>query len=596
VIKLGQLMVVEERLAVDTVQRLDQMKLFDVMSDEDLTRWVSRFRREGYPRGTVVVRENERAGAFYIVDRGELRARARAGDRELLRAYFYPGDYFGETGLLTGEPRNATIDVLTDAELLVLDKLDFDQLMEEFPDIRDTLRAAGRQREEAGRTRFPWQQPDEVTLFFSTKHWVALLRRLPLTFLLGILGLFVSALYLTFPGDKGSPLVSLILMVTGGSLLGVTAFFMIYHFLDWRNDHYIITSLRVLHVERVLLLREDRDEAPLERVQDVQVKQEGVLANVLDFGDVVIQTAAATEQIIFTDVSHPDYVREALFAPMQHTSTQAKAEMRESIRQELGRRLNIPVAPLEDQVEKQEGEEPASPGEEEAEDKTGAPFDLLSSLRRSGRRLRGLLTFETQIVSDGGNTITWRKSGWLLLSASMPPFFAAIFIAGLAFLFLVRDIGTLAISLLLLLLLLPIFGWWFYAYWDWQNDIYQISGDRLIDLKRRPLFLKESRRETTLDRVQNVSLSIPGPTAQLLNHGTVIIETAGEIGAFEFEYVHDPRHVQEEIFNRLEKLKQQRREAELRGRHAEMAEFFAVYEELKREQGTVDNPRGSSKG
>jgi hypothetical protein len=148
-------------------------------------------------------------------------------------------------------------------------------------------------------------------------------------------------------------------------------------------------------------------------------------------------------------------------------------------------------------------------------------------------------------------------------------------------LLLSKGIGVPLLPLLLLLILLMIFGWWFYKYWDWQNDIYQISGSRLIDLKKRPLFLEEFRRETTLDRVENIGLSIPGPIAQLLNYGTVVIETAGETGAFEFEYVHDPRGVHAEIFNRRERFNQQQIEAEKGTRHAEMAEWFEIYEELK---------------
>jgi uncharacterized membrane protein YdbT with pleckstrin-like domain len=427
-------------------------------------------------------------------------------------------------------------------------------------------------------------------VFFSTKHWIALWRALRLTFLMGILGLFSSAVYLSSVRTELPTLVSFILMVAAGSLLGLTLFFLIYHFLDWRNDHYIITNLRVLHVERVLLLREDRDEAPIERVQDVQVKQEGMLANILSFGDVIIQTAAATEKIVFANVFHPESVRDALFAPMQHTRTQAKAEVRESIRQELGRRLKIPVTPLEDQVETGREAKPVSPTEKRPGDAAGA-FDLLSLLRRGGQWLRDLFTFETWIVSDGGNTITWRKNGWLLFGMSMPPLFAALFVTGLALLFLAKGIGPPVISLFLLFLVVPIFGWWFYVYWDWQNDIYQISGNRLIDLKRRPLFLQELRRETTLDKVENIGLSVPGPIAQLLNYGTVVIETAGETGAFKFEYVHDPRRVQEEIFNRMENFKRQQREAELRSRHAEVAEWFEIYEELKKVEDGGKLPR-----
>ena len=137
--------------------------------------------------------------------------------------------------------------------------------------------------------------------------------------------------------------------------------------------------------------------------------------------------------------------------------------------------------------------------------------------------------------------------------------------------------------LILLFVLFGIFGWWFYRYWDWQNDIYQISGNRLIDLKKRPLWLEELRRETTLDRIQNVGLSMPGILAQLLNFGSLIIETAGETGAFEFENVHDPRAVQAEIFSRRERVVHQQRQEESVSRRAELGDWFEVYDELKQE-------------
>jgi uncharacterized membrane protein YdbT with pleckstrin-like domain len=567
---------------VETVQRLSETKLFGVLSEADQIHWASKFRFESHGPGKVVFHENERATAFYIVDRGKLRAQARVDDKDIPLAYFYAGDYFGETGLITGEPRNATVDVLTHAELLVLDKKDFDQLMDDFPDIHRKLYAISRQRETAGRIRFPWQQPDEVTLFFSTKHWIALLRALRLTVLMAVLGLFSSAVYLSSIGAQLPLIVSLMLMITAGTLLGFALFFAVYHYLDWRNDHYIITNLRILHVERVLLLREDRDEAPFERVEDVNVKKEGLLANLLEFGSVFIQTAAATEQIVFADVANPDYVHDALFTPMQHTQAQDKSALRESIQQVLSDRLNITVMSSEEHIEGEKAEESAFLVDEAVEERGEPPGGPSGFLARSRQRLRDLFTFETRIVSDGGNTVTWRKNGWLLISASMPPLFAALFFTGLALLNFARNIAPPAITAFLLALLLPVFGWWFYVYWDWQNDIYQISGNRLLDLKKRPLFLEEMRRETTLDRVQNISLSIPSPVAQLLNYGTVVIETAGESGAFRFESVHDPRRVQEEIFRRLDEYKRTQRTRQQHDRQAELAEWFDVYHKLRK--------------
>jgi CRP-like cAMP-binding protein len=108
---------------VDTVQRLDEIKLFDALSSDDLVRWADRFQRQHYHRGTEVLRQGASPTAFFVVDQGELRARERVGDQDLPRAYYFAGDYFGELGLLTGQPHRVTIDVLTDAELLVLEKL-----------------------------------------------------------------------------------------------------------------------------------------------------------------------------------------------------------------------------------------------------------------------------------------------------------------------------------------------------------------------------------------------------------------------------------------------------------------------------------------
>ncbi len=566
-------------LTVDALQRLNQMKMFDLMSDEERARWAERFRRQRYRAEEVVIQQGDRPTAFYIVDQGELYVHARVGGEEIPRAYLYSGDHFGEDGLLTGQPRNATVDVLLEAELLVLDRVDFDQLMEEYPAIRERLFALSRQREEAGRMRFDWQKADEVTIFFSNKHWMALVGALRLPIFLAVLGLVATFIYVSTALGN---LPALFLMVGAGTSLAFSVLLFVYCVVDWRNDDYIITNRRVLHIERVLLLRESRDEAPIERVQDVLAKQEGVFANLLDFGDVIIQTAAATERIIFADVPQPKFVRDAIFAPMQVARTQERAEMRESIRQQLGQRLNISVPALGDRAESAQGEDLVSPAEERVGEVAEADFFALEGLSSAWRRLRGSFTFETRILSDGGETVTWRKTGWVLTKVSLTPGLAGLCIIVLFVWSVSQGVGLPTFPLALLAALMFIFGWWFYVYWDWQNDIYQISGDRLIDLKKRPLFLAEIRRETTLDRVENISLSIPGPVAQLLDYGTVVIETAGETGAFEFVYVKDPRSVQEEIFSRRERATRQRREAEKRQRQAELAEWFGVYEELKK--------------
>jgi hypothetical protein len=544
-------------------------------------RWAARFRRERYQPGEVIIRQTDRPTAFYVVDQGELRAFVQTKDQDLLRAYFYPGEVFGGLGLLTGETYDVTIDAVNETELLVLDHGHFVQLVEQFPNIHEKLLERARQRKEVRRRSFPWEQPDEFTVFFSTKHWIALLSAWRWTFFWSLLALVATIIYLG-PGQPA--LLAAILMVAAGTLWAVAVLSCVYHYLDWRNDHYIITNLRVLHVERVLLLREDRDEAPIERVQDVQVLKAGVLANLLNYGDVLIQTAAATQRVVFASIPNPDQVSQAIRSAMKRVSTQGRSEERQRIQQEIERILQVPEIAPEEQVAAMWGEEKVSSVGEGAEvevEPVSVPLHILYGV---GEWLREAFTFQTWIESEDGKTITWRKNGWRLVRVSLGPL-AAGFTAGFLFLFfLSQRIGFPAAPLILLFVLGVIFLWWFYVYWDWQNDIYQISGDRVIDLKKRPLFLEQIRRETTLDRIQNISLTIPSAVAQLLNYGTVVIETAAEIGDFKFQFVHNPRGVQEEIFRRLAEFREQQLDQQRQERHQEMAMWFEEYEAEKRRQ------------
>jgi uncharacterized membrane protein YdbT with pleckstrin-like domain len=85
---------------------------------------------------------------------------------------------------------------------------------------------------------------------------------------------------------------------------------------------------------------------------------------------------------------------------------------------------------------------------------------------------------------------------------------------------------------------------------DWRNDYFQITPSRMIMVDRRPLLLSESRRETTLDKIQNISFDIPSVTARLLKYGDVMLETAGATGKFELKWVRHPQKIQAEISGR----------------------------------------------
>ncbi|RPI55738.1 MAG: PH domain-containing protein [Chloroflexi bacterium] len=124
--------------------------------------------------------------------------------------------------------------------------------------------------------------------------------------------------------------------------------------------------------------------------------------------------------------------------------------------------------------------------------------------------------------------------------------------------------------------------WLAWNWANWGNDLYIVTNDRIIDTERLPLGFRSRRTETTFDKIQNVSFTIPGPVATIFDFGTVTIFTAGAEGKLDFSWVRDPRGVQQEIFRRIriyeERQRRQRREdqAEL------LPEWFAAYDAARR--------------
>ncbi len=92
----------------------------------------------------------------------------------------------------------------------------------------------------------------------------------------------------------------------------VTSAFIIEKFLDWYFNVNIITDERVFDVDFVNLIYREITDANIDQIQDVTVQVGGVLRTMVDYGDIVIQTAAEVPRIEFIAVPHPDKVGQIL--------------------------------------------------------------------------------------------------------------------------------------------------------------------------------------------------------------------------------------------------------------------------------------------
>lgn len=81
--------------------------------------------------GQVILRQGEPGDCYYLIKDGEARVSRQVGAKEVKLADIGAESSFGEEALITGEPRNATVTMLSDGELMRMDKADFDAILRE---------------------------------------------------------------------------------------------------------------------------------------------------------------------------------------------------------------------------------------------------------------------------------------------------------------------------------------------------------------------------------------------------------------------------------------------------------------------------------
>ncbi len=97
---------------------------------EDFIRGTAQLPRLTFQAGDAIVREGDTGDAAYVILDGHCQAtRVVAGKTQMLRL-LGPGEMFGETAVLTGSPRSATVTALLDTTVAVVDRLFLQEEME----------------------------------------------------------------------------------------------------------------------------------------------------------------------------------------------------------------------------------------------------------------------------------------------------------------------------------------------------------------------------------------------------------------------------------------------------------------------------------
>ena len=124
----------------EAVKLISRVPLFSELSPAELEHIGSVAVPRSFPRGVRVFHEGDHSDACYIVKSGELRVtREHSDGRAIALATLGPGDIFGELAMLDGGTRSASVETLSDSELLALPASDVRRTIADHGDIATKL-------------------------------------------------------------------------------------------------------------------------------------------------------------------------------------------------------------------------------------------------------------------------------------------------------------------------------------------------------------------------------------------------------------------------------------------------------------------------
>ena len=131
---------------------LEGISLFSTLTAEEKAALASKMQRKDFKAGEVIVKKGTILQALCIVSYGVLVGSAEENGRKFEVTRLAPGDYFGELGLLTGEPLNGELTALTRVTIYEISKDALSPLLKARPNMTEELSEILASRRLANRT------------------------------------------------------------------------------------------------------------------------------------------------------------------------------------------------------------------------------------------------------------------------------------------------------------------------------------------------------------------------------------------------------------------------------------------------------------
>lgn len=125
----------------NVVGLLKGVELFSELNEDQLVMLANLVVVQNFNRDETVVLEGDSSmQALYLIASGSVQVYMTGIDgRETILSFLERGDFFGEMSLIDGEPRSASVRTVSDAQMMIIHRESFLQLIRQTPEIAMAL-------------------------------------------------------------------------------------------------------------------------------------------------------------------------------------------------------------------------------------------------------------------------------------------------------------------------------------------------------------------------------------------------------------------------------------------------------------------------
>ena len=154
---------------------------------------------------------------------------------------------------------------------------------------------------------------NEKVVYEARKHWIVLVSQIVFLLVLALvpfLFLFVfQFIPILFIVEGNTVMLLLFIYFCWLNIIWICLF---YVWTNYKLTLWIITEDRLIMIYQQGFFNRDKKEIQLEKIQDITVEQDGLLAHIFGFGNLSVTTASETGGFLMDTIPNPDQARIAI--------------------------------------------------------------------------------------------------------------------------------------------------------------------------------------------------------------------------------------------------------------------------------------------